>query len=111
MDHTAGSCDGARCTIRTSTDEVGCLSSVREVATTSILFTATHGSDDPTKATIPFIGAVGALEAGHEPSIALLGEGAYLAVESVANAIHGIGFPPLSTFFTRIFEHGVPVYV
>jgi len=40
---------------------------------TSILSTATRGSDDPTKAAIPFIGAVGALEAGHRPRIALLG--------------------------------------
>ncbi|MFZ0493821.1 MAG: DsrE family protein [Acidimicrobiia bacterium] len=97
--------------MRTSSDAVGCLSSDREVATSSILFTATHGSDDPTKATIPFIGAVGALEAGHEPRIALLGEGAYLALESVVDAIHGIGFPPLSAFFSRIIEDGVPVYV
>jgi len=87
------------------------LEAIREGLVTSILFTATHGSDDPTKATIPFIGAVGALEAGHRPRIALLGEGAYLAIESVVDAIHGIGFPPLSVFFSRIIEEGVPVYV
>jgi predicted peroxiredoxin len=77
----------------------------------TILFTATHGSDDPTKASIPFIGAVGALQAGHQPQIALLGEGAYLALESVVDSIQGIGFPRLSELFARIIEHEVPVYV
>ena len=32
----------------------------------SILFQATYGSDDPTRATMPFIGANGAIEAGHQ---------------------------------------------
>ena len=49
-----------------------------------ILSVATHATDDPTKSTLAFVTAVGALGAGKEVSIALLGEGAYLAKEAVA---------------------------
>ncbi|MGH8946580.1 MAG: hypothetical protein ACRDVL_10575 [Acidimicrobiia bacterium] len=77
----------------------------------TILFTVTHGSDDPTRATLPFVGAVGALAEGHTPQIALLGEGAYLALPHVLDAVHGIGFPPLRDLFAKIREHEVPVFV
>jgi predicted peroxiredoxin len=76
-----------------------------------ILFNVTNGSNDPTKATLPFIGAVSAIDNGDRPEVALLGEGAYLAVPEVASAVHGIGFPPLSDLLVRIVEHEVPVYV
>jgi predicted peroxiredoxin len=78
---------------------------------TKILFNVTNASNDPTKATLPFIGAASALDNGDQPEVALLGEGAYLAMEDVANAIHGIGFPPLSDLLAKIVEHEVPVYV
>ncbi|MFZ0627461.1 MAG: hypothetical protein WAN34_13275 [Acidimicrobiia bacterium] len=61
--------------------------------------------------TLPFIGAASALDNGDQPQIALLGEGAYLALEPVRKSIHGIGFPPLTDLFDRIVEHRVPVYV
>ena len=63
---------------------------------TKILSVATHATDDPTKSTLAFVTAVGALGAGKEVSIALLGEGAYIAKEAVAKSIHGVGFPPLT---------------
>jgi predicted peroxiredoxin len=78
---------------------------------TTILFNVTNASNDPTKATLPFIGAASALENGDQPQIALLGEGAYLALDHVRKSINGIGFPPLTDFFDEIVEHGVPVYV
>jgi predicted peroxiredoxin len=78
---------------------------------TTILFNVTNASNDPTKATLPFIGAASALENGDQPQIALLGEGTYLALDHVRKSINGIGFPPLTDFFDEIVEHGVPVYV
>jgi len=77
----------------------------------TVLFNVTNATNDPTKATLPLIGAVGALENGDEPRIALLGEGAYLASSDVAGSIQGIGFPPLKQFLEEIVRHGVPVYV
>jgi uncharacterized protein involved in oxidation of intracellular sulfur len=76
-----------------------------------ILYATSFGSDDPTRATIPFIAATGALEAGHEAEIVLFGEATYLVREGVSDEIHGVGFPPLSELFSKVLEHGVPVYV
>ena len=76
-----------------------------------ILAVATHGTDDPTKSTLAFITAVGALGAGKEVGIALLGEAAYLAKEKVANAVHGVGFPPLHELIEKVVKGNVPVYV
>ena len=78
---------------------------------TKILSVATHASDDPTKSTLAFITAVGALGAGEEVSIALLGEGAYIAKEAVAKSIHGVGFPPLTDLIEKIMNGNVRVYV
>jgi len=76
-----------------------------------ILAVATHGTDDPTKSTFPFITAVGALGAGKEVGIALLGEAVYLVKEGVANTVHGVGFPPLSELIEKVIKGNGPVYV
>jgi len=76
-----------------------------------ILAVATHGTDDPTKCTLAFITAVGALGASKEVGIALLGEAVYLARGGVANTVHGIGFPPLPELIEKVVKANVPVYV
>jgi predicted peroxiredoxin len=76
-----------------------------------ILYATSFGSDDPTRATIPFIAATGAIDAGHEPEIALLGEATYLVKTGMAEQIQGVGFPPLQQLFSKLIEHRVPVYV
>jgi uncharacterized protein involved in oxidation of intracellular sulfur len=76
-----------------------------------ILYTSSHGSDDPTRATIAFIGAIGALDAGHEPEMALLAEATYLMKDHISDQIDGVGWPPLRELWPKIIEHGVPVYV
>jgi len=77
----------------------------------AILSIATHATDDPTKASLAFITAVGALGAKREVSIALLGEAAYLAKPTVRESVHGVGFPALSDLATQVVEAAVPVYV
>lgn len=76
-----------------------------------ILSVATHATDDPTKATLAFITAVGALGAGKEVEVALLGEGVYIAKEAIAKTIHGVGFPPLAELIEKIIKANVRVYV
>ncbi len=76
-----------------------------------ILAVSTHGTDDPTKASLAFLTAIGALGAGKEVSIVLLGEAAYLAKEGIANSIHGVGFPPLSELIEKVVKGNVAVYV
>ena len=76
-----------------------------------ILSVATHGTDDPTKSTLAFMTAVGALGGGKEVGIALVGEAVYLVKEVVAKTVHGIGFPPLPELIDKVVKANVPVYV
>jgi predicted peroxiredoxin len=76
-----------------------------------ILTVATHATDDPTKCTLAFITAIGALGAGKEVTLALLGEGVYVAKEVIAKTIHGVGFPPLPELIEKVVKGNVPVYV
>ena len=76
-----------------------------------ILAVATHATDDPTKSTLAFITAVGALGAGKEVGIVLLGEAVYLAKEAVAKTVHGVGFPPLPELIEKVIKGNVPVHV
>ena len=76
-----------------------------------LLLIGTHATDDPTKATMPFIVASGALDRGHEPGIALMGESVYLLKGGVADSVHGVGFPKLTELMQKMVDHQVPVYV
>ncbi len=76
-----------------------------------ILAVATHATDDPTKSTLPFITAIGALGAGKEVTIGLVGEAVYLAKEAIAKTIHGVGFPPLPELIDKVIRGKVPVFV
>lgn len=76
-----------------------------------ILAVATHATDDQTKSTTAFLTAIGALGADKEVGIALIGEAVYLAKETVAKSVHGVGFPPLPELIEKVVEANVPVYV
>lgn len=76
-----------------------------------ILVVATHATDDPTQCTLAFMTVIGALGAGKEVTLALLGEGAYAAKEVIAKTIHGVGFPPLPELIEKVVKGNVPVYV
>jgi predicted peroxiredoxin len=76
-----------------------------------LLFVGTFATDDPTRASMPFIVASGALDRGHQPMIILMGEAVYLLKEGVADTVQGVGFPPLRQVLSKIFEHKVPIYV
>jgi uncharacterized protein involved in oxidation of intracellular sulfur len=76
-----------------------------------LLMIGTHATDDPTKATMPFVVASGAIDRGHEPGIALMGEAAYIMKGKVADAIHGVAFPKLTDLMQKMVDHQVPIYV
>lgn len=76
-----------------------------------ILAVATHATDDPTKSTLAFITAVGALGAGKEVTVALMGEGVYLAKETIAKTVHGVGFPPLPELIEKVVKGKATVFV
>ena len=72
--------------------------------------TGTSGAEDPTKATLTFLHAKGAREAGHDVSISLLGDSVVLLNPTIAKNIQGVGLPPLIDLISYAKENGIPVY-
>lgn len=76
-----------------------------------ILYLATAGSDDPTRAGLPFNFALGALDAGHQPEIFLAGEAVYLMKEAVAAAVMPVAMAPLREMLDAVVAQKVPIFV
>ena len=76
-----------------------------------VLYSSTYGSDDPTRASLPFHMALGAIEAGHQPEIALIAEATYLMKDTVAETIQGVGMPSLKELLAKVVENKVPIHV
>lgn len=77
----------------------------------TILYFGTFGTDDPTRATIPFHTAKGAIEAGHGAVIVLAGEASHLVHEGVIEQVQGVGVPPLKELWAFAVEHNIPIYI
>ena len=75
------------------------------------LFIGTHWSEDPTKATLPFLIASGAIDAGHEPAIVLVGDSVVLMDSTVADNVQGVGIPSVKELIAKCVENKVPIYV
>ncbi len=76
-----------------------------------ILYIGTHGTDDPTKATFPFLMAKGAIDGGHETGLILMGEAAPLIKDHIAAQVQGIGVPPLKELRDFLIEKDVRIAV
>ena len=76
-----------------------------------LLLVGTYATDDPTRATMPFIVGSGALDRGHEPGIVLMGEAVYLMNDQIVDDIQGVGFPPLRQLWDKVVSAGVPFYI
>ena len=61
--------------------------------TLNIMEKSAWGSDDPTRASFPFLHALALADAGHNVQIFLLGEAVGLMRKSVADAIVPVGWP------------------
>ena len=76
-----------------------------------LLFIGTHGTDDPTKAALPFLAATGALTNKTDVAVALLAEGAYLMKDDIARTVLPVGFKPLTDLMQQCRDGGVPIYI
>lgn len=76
-----------------------------------LMFGGSFGSDDPTRAALPFLGARGALEAGHDTEVFLMGEAVYLMKDEVARATNPVGWPNVGELMTELIGRGVRFYV
>ncbi|HKX76844.1 MAG TPA: DsrE family protein [Acidimicrobiia bacterium] len=77
----------------------------------SLLVHVTHGPEAPTRAALACLVAVAAVEAGHEVSMFLAGDSAYLMKDEVVGSLQGIGTGPLSEHLSKLVEASVPIFV
>jgi uncharacterized protein involved in oxidation of intracellular sulfur len=77
----------------------------------TILYVSTYGSDDPTRATLPFVAALGAVEAGHTPQIFLAGEATNLMKDVIAEQVHGVGWPAMKDLLQKAIAQNVSIFV
>jgi predicted peroxiredoxin len=75
-----------------------------------IFIKSAWGSDDPTKASFPFLHGNALAEAGHEVQIFLLGEGVNLMRDSTLNAITPVGWPPLKEILPKVLANKIQIY-
>ncbi len=68
----------------------------------NIMMKSAWGSDDSTKAAIPFLHGLALSEAGHTVQIFLLGEAVSLMRKSVASAVVPVGWPPLEQTMAKL---------
>jgi len=75
-----------------------------------IMMKSAWGSDDPTRASFPFLHGLVLAEAGHDVQIFLTGEATYLMRKATADAIFPVGWPPLSETRQKIVTKHIPVF-
>ena len=77
-----------------------------------ILYLATTGAGDPTKASLPLhVAANGSVEAGQDCAVVLAGDATELVARETAERIEGVGVPPARDLFQKLLDNAVPVYV
>jgi predicted peroxiredoxin len=78
----------------------------------NLVYIATFGPDDPTKACLPFHLAVnGAVPAGIDAAIGLAGDATVLIQDPIINALVSLGLPPFKELMQSAIQRGVPIYV
>ncbi len=77
-----------------------------------LLIVGATGSNEPTRASIPFHIAVnGAVPAGVQVAVAFAGDAAELLRPEVIDAVRGVGIPPLRELIDKCVAKNVPFYV
>jgi predicted peroxiredoxin len=77
-----------------------------------ILYLATAGAADPTRASIPLnIAANGSVGEGQECAVVLVGDATELVSRENAERVEGVGIPPMKELLQKLLDNRVPVYV
>jgi len=75
-----------------------------------IMMKSAWGSDDPTRASFPFLHGLALAEAGHEVQIFLTGEATYLMRQATADAVQPVGWPSLKETREKILAKQIKVF-
>jgi predicted peroxiredoxin len=77
-----------------------------------ILYLATAGATDPTRASIPLhIAANGSVGEEQECAVVLVGDATELVSREKAELVEGVGIPPAKELLQKLLDNQVPVYV
>ncbi len=77
-----------------------------------ILYMATSGSADPTRASLPWHLAVnGSVAIDHDAGIVLAGDSTEFLLPAVLEGAEGVGLPPLRELVAKARERQLAVYV
>lgn len=71
-----------------------------------IMYIATHGAEDPERASLPFVLANAALVMEVEAVVALQGASVFLAKKGMLEHVHSAGFAPLKELVDSFLELG-----
>jgi predicted peroxiredoxin len=77
----------------------------------NLIYIGSHGGEDPTRAGLVFVGANGAREAGHEATVALVGDGVLLMKDPIAEATIPLGWPSVKELMKTAVGTGVAIHV
>lgn len=75
-----------------------------------IMMKSAWGSDDPTRASFPFVHGLVLAEAGHDVQIFLLAEATTLMRKSLVNAVFPVGWPPLTETLEKVVAKHIPIF-
>ena len=77
-----------------------------------ILYLASAGASDPTRASIPLhIAANGSVGEAQDCSVVLAGDATELVSREKAEQVEGVGIPPAKELLQKLIDNQVPVYV
>ena len=77
-----------------------------------VLYLATSGTSDPTRASIPLhIAANGSVELGQQCALVLAGDATELVSRETAEQLEGVGVPPVRELLGKLVDNEVPVFV
>ena len=75
-----------------------------------IMMKSAWGSDDPTRASFPFVHGLALAEAGREVQIFLIAEATYLMRKETADQIFPVGWPPLKETMEKVVAKKIPIF-
>jgi uncharacterized protein involved in oxidation of intracellular sulfur len=78
---------------------------------TSMIISGSRGTDDPTMASLPFIAAKTAKEAGHDVVLWLWNEAVTIGRQGVADHVVGVNLTPLKDLLAAVQAADIPIWV
>jgi uncharacterized protein involved in oxidation of intracellular sulfur len=77
----------------------------------TLIISGSHGTDNPTMATLPFMAAKTAKEQGHDVVLWLWNEAVTLGRKGTADHVTGVNLTPLKDLLAVVQAAGVPIWV